>query len=81
MKAAITTYSTEVIGTTLGIGDNFPYAFIDTNSDGELSEEESAFPNAFKLFHPACRKPPFNYMFVKYDGGNYVHNGKYVLQH
>jgi len=80
LKAAITTYSTEVIGTTLGIGDNFPYAFIDTNSDGELSEEESAFPNAFKLFTPRLQKAAFNYMFVKYDGGNYVHNGKYVLQ-
>ncbi len=77
---AMTAYSTEVIGTTLGFGENYPYAYIDTNSDGELTEDEAAFPNAFKVFTPRLQKAAFNYMFSIEDGGNYVHNGKYVLQ-
>lgn len=77
---AMSDYSTQTIGITIGFGDNYPYTFVDTDGNGELSEEEAVFPNAFKSFTPRLSRAAFNYMFVKGDEGNYIHNAKYVLQ-
>jgi len=79
---ALSQYSANVgDGTMFGFnGEAYPYSFIDTNKDGQLSAEESAFPNQFKLFTPRMLKAAYNYMFTVKEPGAYVHNGKYVLQ-
>lgn len=74
-------YSGAVAGQTFGFNQTaYPYAFVDTNADGTLSEEESAYPNQFKGFTPRMLKAAYNLMFVTKDHGAYVHNPKYALQ-
>lgn len=56
----------------------YPYAFIDTNGDGEISEGEAIYPNQFKAFTPnaqGCLQPD-----VLSPRNQYVHNPEYVLQ-
>jgi len=79
---AMSQYSAKVgDGTMFGFnGDAYPYAFIDTNKDGQISADESAFPNAYKLFTPRLLKAAYNYMFTVKEPGAYIHNAKYVLQ-
>ena len=49
---ALAGYSTAKSGATFGFNrEAYPYALFDTNADGTLSEEESAFPNQFKGLH------------------------------
>ena len=67
-------------GDAWGYAPNYPYAFIDTNKDGTLSEDEAVFANGFKNFTPRSLKAAFNFMFVEKEPGAYVHNAKYVLQ-
>ncbi len=61
-------------------GDAYPYSFIDTNKDGQISEDEAIFPNQYKLFTPRLLKAAYNYMFTVKEPGAYIHNAKYVLQ-
>ncbi|HAE85830.1 MAG TPA: polyheme membrane-associated cytochrome C [Anaerolineaceae bacterium] len=58
----------------------YPYAFIDTNGDGEVSEGEAIYPNQFKAFTPRMLKAAYNLMFVTKEPAAYVHNPEYVLQ-
>ena len=82
LHEAMSQYSAEVgDGTMFGFnGDSYPYSFIDTNKDGQISEDEASFPNQYKLFTPRLLKAAYNYMFTVKEPGAYIHNGKYVLQ-
>lgn len=81
LMQAISAYSKNQTGTMWGFyGDSYPYAFIDTNEDGTITEDEATFPNGFKSFTPRMLKAAFNFMFVTKEPGAYVHNAKYVLQ-
>ncbi len=74
-------YSNAKSGVTFGFyKDAYPYAFIDTNNDGAISEDEAAFPNQFKAFTPRLLKAAFNLMFVAKDPAAYVHNPDYAFQ-
>ena len=78
---ALAGYSTAKSGATFGFNPAaYPYAFIDTNADGTLSEEESAYPNQFKAFTPRMLKAAYNLMFVTKDPAAYIHNADYALQ-
>lgn len=79
---ALSQYSAKVgDGTMFGFyGDAYPYSFIDTNKDGQITEDEAAFPNQYKLFTPRMLKAAYNYMFTVKEPGAYIHNAKYVLQ-
>jgi hypothetical protein len=82
LHQAMSQYSAKVgDGTMFGFNGNaYPYSFIDTNKDGQISEDEAAFPNQYKLFTPRLLKAAYNYMFTVKEPGAYIHNGKYVLQ-
>ncbi len=82
LHQAMSQYSAKVgDGTMFGFyADAYPYSFIDTNKDGQISEDEAAFPNQYKLFTPRLLKAAYNYMFTVKEPGAYIHNGKYVLQ-
>ena len=74
-------YSAAVTGQMFGFNpEAYPYAYIDTNADGTIGEDEAAFPNQFKGFTPRMLKAAYNLMFVTKDPGAYVHNPKYALQ-
>ncbi len=82
LKHAMSQYSAKVgDGTMLGMNyEVYPYAFIDTNKDGQISEDEAIYPNQFKLFTPRLLKAAYNLTFAQKDPAAYIHNGKYVLQ-
>jgi len=82
LHQAMSQYSAKIgDGTMFGFyGDAYPYSFIDTNKDGQITEDEATFPNQYKLFTPRLLKAGYNYMFTVKDPGAYIHNGKYVLQ-
>jgi len=82
LHEAMSQYSANVgDGTMFGFnGDTYPYAFIDTNKDGQISEDEAAYANQFNLFTPRLLKAAYNYMFTVKEPAAYIHNGKYVLQ-
>ncbi|MFO7661565.1 MAG: cytochrome c3 family protein [Chloroflexota bacterium] len=75
------TYAREVAGTPIAYDSaSYPYFFIDTNDDGELSEDEIAFPNAFNAWTARLAKAAYNYQVSLKDPGRYAHGGKYVIQ-
>ena len=78
---ALWDYSKETTGSAFVFNSSvYPYTFIDTNEDGQASDEESAFPNSFKAWTPRMLKAAYNFSFTTRDPGAYVHNAKYVLQ-
>jgi len=78
---ALAGYSTAKSGVTFGFNPMaYPYAFIDTNGDGTISEEEAAYMNQFKAFTPRMLKAAYNLMFVTKDPAAYIHNARYALQ-
>jgi len=78
--ATIQTYATEVVGTSIGYGDGYPYMFIDTDGDGVISEEEGVRDNAYNSFTPALVRATYNYQVTQKDTGGYAHNPDYHIQ-
>ena len=78
--AALQDYAREEIGTPLIYAKQFPYFFIDSDDDGEVDQEETAFPNQYSTWTPRLVRTAYNYHFVHEDPGAYVHNARYVLQ-
>ncbi len=78
---AMKTYAAEVIEMPLGYSSAaYPYFFNDTNADGELTEDEAVFDNAFKSWTPRLVKAAYNFQTVSKDPGGYAHGGKYLVQ-
>jgi hypothetical protein len=78
---AMTAYSTEVAGATIGYNSAaYPYFFVDTNGDGTLSEDEAVFDNAFGSWTARLAKAAYNYQVSLKDPGRYAHGGKYIIQ-
>ena len=81
LQEAMSKYSADKLGAALGLNfDAYPYAFIDTNSDGTIDEAEGVRANGFNTFSPRLLRATFNLLFSHKEPGGYVHNGKYVLQ-
>lgn len=73
-------YAADVAGTPLIHANNYPYFFIDSNANGEVDEDETAFPNGFNAWTPRLAKAAYNYQVSLKDPGRYAHGGKYVIQ-
>ena len=81
LYAAIQAYGVEVAGSAIVYDlHQYPYFFNDTNSDGEVSEGEAAFPNRYVSWTPRLLKAAYNYQFIAKDPAAYVHNPHYALQ-
>ncbi len=80
LLTALQAYTDMELGKPIGWADQFPYFFIDTDEDGEISEDEAAFPNQYDAWTPRLLRTAFNFQFSAKDPAGYVHNGKYVLQ-
>jgi len=81
LYGAIQAYAAEVIGTPIiyATGE-FPYFFVDTDGDGTVDEDETAFPNAYADWTPRLVRTTYNYHYVHQDPGRFAHNPPYVLQ-
>lgn len=75
------TYAAEVAGAgILYESATYPYFFIDTDGDGEVSAGEAVFPNQFNAWTPRLAKAAYNYQVSLKDPGRYAHGGKYIIQ-
>jgi hypothetical protein len=78
---AMQTYASEVAGTPIAYdSQSYPYFFIDTNGNGEVDEDEAAFPNQFNAWTGRLAKAAYNYQTSLKDPGAYAHGGKYIIQ-
>ncbi|MDN3722125.1 polyheme membrane-associated cytochrome C [Roseibium salinum] len=78
---AIQAYAAEVAGTPIGYASgSFPYFFVDTDADGQISPEEAVFPNRYQNWTPRLLKAAYNYQVAAKDPGGFVHNPAYLLQ-
>lgn len=74
-------YTADVTGTPIVYeAASYPYFFIDTNADGEVSADEAAFPNAYNAWTPRLAKAAYNYQVSLKDPGRFAHGGKYIIQ-
>ncbi len=74
-------YAAEVSGTPIVYDDHsYPYFFIDSDGNGEVTEGEAAFPNAYNAWTPRLAKAAYNYQASLKDPGRYAHGGKYMIQ-
>jgi hypothetical protein len=81
LYSAIQAYGNEVAGTAIVYDSHsYPYFFIDTNADGEVAEDEAAFPNRYASWTPRLLKAAYNYQVSLKDPGEFAHGGKYIIQ-
>ena len=81
LYASMQAYAAEVSGTPLVYDDHsYPYFFIDSDGNGEVTEGEAAFPNAYNAWTPRLAKAAYNYQASLKDPGRYAHGGKYIIQ-
>jgi hypothetical protein len=81
LAAAMTAYADEVTGDGIVYeSHSYPYFFIDTDGDGEASEEEAVRDNMYASWTPRLVRAAYNYQTSLKDPGAYAHGGKYIIQ-
>jgi len=81
LYGALQAYAADVAGTAVVYDSHsYPYFFIDTNADGEVSEGEAIYPNAFASWTPRLLQAAYNYQVSQKDPGGFAHGGKYIMQ-
>jgi hypothetical protein len=81
LLAALQEYTTSNNLAAIGYnGASYPYFFIDTNGDGQISADEASSDNSYKTWTPALLRSAYNYQWVAKDPGAFAHNGKYIMQ-
>jgi hypothetical protein len=81
LLAAIQAYGKEVAGTAIGYNPAAnPYWFIDTNEDGQISEDEAVSDNRYVNWTGRLLKAAYNYQVSVKDPGAFAHNGKYIIE-
>jgi hypothetical protein len=80
LLTAMQDYANEVIGTPIAYNEQtYPYFFIDTNGDGQASDDESVSDNAYNAFSPRLLEAAYNYQVTLKDPGAFAHNAKYHI--
>jgi hypothetical protein len=78
---AIQAYAKEVVGQDIAYNvDTYPYFFIDTNGDGQLSDDELQASNGYKNWTGRLLKAAYNYQVSTKDPGAFAHGGKYIIE-
>ncbi|MDX1599972.1 MAG: cytochrome c3 family protein [Anaerolineales bacterium] len=81
LYTAIQRYGTEVAGTAIVYDDAaYPYFFIDSDENGEISEDEASYPNQYNAWTPRLVRAAYNYQVSQKDPGTFAHGGKYIIQ-
>jgi hypothetical protein len=80
LMGAIQAYAAEVSGTPI-VYDSaaYPYFFIDTDGNGEVTEGEAAFPNRYNAWTGRLLRAAYNYQVSVKDPGAFAHNAKYHI--
>ena len=78
---AIQTYGTEVTRSAIAYDQaTYPYFFIDTNGDGQISADEAQSGNAYASWTGRLLKAAYNYQTAIKDPGAFAHGGKYIIE-
>jgi hypothetical protein len=78
---AIQAYGAEVAGSPITYDQaTYPYFFIDTNGDGQTSQDETASGNAYASWTGRLIKAAYNYQTAIKDPGNFAHSSKYIIE-
>jgi len=78
---AMQAYAREMAATPIAYDTHrYPYFFVDSDGDGQLSDEEAQYANRFNAWTGRLAKAAYNYQVSLKDPGAYAHGGKYVLQ-
>jgi hypothetical protein len=81
LYTAMQSYATEIAASPIVYNEaSHPYFFIDTNADGEGSEDEINGDNRYASWTPRLAKAAYNYQVSLKDPGRYAHGGKYIVQ-
>ena len=81
LYAALQSYAADVAGTAVVYDSQaYPYFFIDTDADGEVTEGEAIYPNQYASWTPRMLQAAYNYQVSLKDPGAYAHGGKYIIQ-
>jgi len=81
LYTAIQVYAANVTGTPIVYDSHaYPYFFVDTDGNGQVDPDETAYGNRYRAFTPRLLKAAYNYQYSLKDTGAFVHNGKYVIQ-
>jgi hypothetical protein len=81
LYTAIQQYASEVLDAPiLYSSTTYPYWFMDTDGDGEGSEDELTYGNSFASWSPRLLKAAYNYHLVVKDPGGFMHNASYLIQ-
>ena len=78
---AIQQYASDVLDAPILYSSaTYPYWFMDSNGDGEGSEDELTYGNSFTSWPPRLLKAAYNYHLVVKDPGGFMHNASYLIQ-
>lgn len=81
LYGALQAYAADVAGTALVYDSHaYPYFFIDTDGDGEVTEGEAIYPNQYASWTPRLLQAAYNYQVSLKDPGAFAHGGKYIIQ-
>ena len=81
LLAAIQSYGENTVHTPIGYDAvNYPYFFIDVNSNGIIEPEEAIRENWYDAWSPRLLRAAYNYNYISHDPGAYAHNSDYILQ-
>ncbi|HEX9796969.1 MAG TPA: cytochrome c3 family protein [Anaerolineales bacterium] len=81
LYSAMQSYAEQVSGTPIVYDSaSYPYFFIDSDGNGEVSTGEAASPNAYNAWTPRLLKASYNYQVSLKDPGTFAHGGKYIIQ-
>jgi hypothetical protein len=79
LSGMIGRYAEEVAGVPIVYESGRPYFFADANRDGRADVADGS-PVAYPAWTPRLMKAAYNWIFVKYEPGAYVHNPHYALE-
>ena len=79
--SALQAYAVDVVGTAVVYDSHaYPYFFNDTDGDGEVTDGEAVYPNAYATWSPRLLQAAYNYQVSLKDPGGFAHGGKYIMQ-
>ena len=78
---ALQAYAADVVGTAVVYDSHaYPYFFNDNDGDGQVTEGEAVYPNAYVTWTPRLLQAAYNYQVSLKDPGGFAHGGKYIMQ-